>query len=194
MPTREIRAKSVISPWWAITLLPVLAGFYGPRSLAAGIILVIPAMAVAAVISERRSRKSVLHVDDWPIMLGQPFRGHVAAEFDSVPEHDFWLVLRCTELKGGGDDARLVTLWQDELTIDTSGVTKSDGVVQVPFGFELPIAGKVSGGAVKWRLQVSSSGYATQFDLPVTSGSAAPAVSEERTRMFSTSRDSLRRS
>lgn len=175
-----------------MTLLPLLAGFYGARSLAAGTLLLIPAVVLAAAIDRKRSHKSVLQTDQLPILIGQKFRGHIDAELDPVPRQEFWLVLRCTEPDRSSESNALLTLWQDELTVDATDVARSARGIRVPFSFEMPTTGKASGGAVKWELHISSSDYAAKFELPVERGNIPPAVSDERTRMFSAVRDSLR--
>jgi hypothetical protein len=192
--TAEIRATSVVSPWWALTLLPLLAGLFGPRSFAAGVFLVIPAVVLAAAIGEKRSRKSVLQTEQLPILIGQRFSGQIVAELDPVPEQEFWLVLRCTEPDLGSDSNARLTLWQDELTVYAADVAWSARRARVPFSFEMPTTGKASDDAVEWELHVSARGYAAKFELPVKSGGVPPAVSDERTRMFSIVRNSLRRS
>jgi hypothetical protein len=183
----------VVSPWWAVTLLPLLAGFYSARAFAFGMLLVIPAVVVAATISEKRRRRSVLHTSQLPIAIGHRFSGYIDVELDLVPEQDFWLVLRCTEPDVGSENGSRLTLWQDELTVRAVVSPRSAHCAEVPFSFEMPTTGKPSDLMVKWELRISSKGYDAEFKLPVVDSSVTPAVTDERTRMFSTVRRSLRR-
>ncbi len=174
-------------------MLPLFAGLYGPRWLAAGVLLVIAAVVFAAVISQKRGRKSVLHAEALPILIGQRFIGHVDVELDQVLEEDFWLVLRCTEPDPGSEYGAIQILWQDELTVDATAVARMGRRLRIPFSFEMPAVGKPSAVAVKWELQISTGGYAARFQLPVISGDVPPATRDERPRIFSSVRDSLRR-
>lgn len=84
----------------------------------------------------------------------------------------------------------------DELAVDAAAVTRDGVRIRVPFDFEMPTIGRRSEIAmtwVKWDLQISARGYGARFEVPVSSGSGvAPAVTDERARMFSGVRDSLR--
>ena len=191
VPTTQIRPASTIPSWWPIALSPLLIGYYGGRAIAVGILLVIPMVAVTAVIGHRRSRKSVLHTEHLPIQIGERFAGHIEAELRQVPPEDFWLLFSCRKY-GADDPPNELMLWQDELSVPGTDTSVTDDRLRIPFHFDMPTSGEVTGYGVDWKLRISNGDYEAEFEIPVVRADGPVTVADERVRMFSAVRESLR--
>ena len=175
----------------ALIFIGVVAAMSVPESTTALLVLgaVVLALAIIGITALRRRRGTLLQCESLPVQIGHPFRGHVEIRSAKVPSDGFWLVLRCTEVKQGSEDIPPVTVWQDELLVDAIQVP---GGLRVPFAFDMPIEAKPSAQRIKWTLEISASGHAAEFPLPVVRSRTEPVVADELVRPFATVRDSLR--
>lgn len=115
-----------------------------------------------------KATNSLLFCQRVPLVLGEPFRGHIVANVPAVPSEGFWLELKC--VKHGADSGDVTVLWEDQQLVHPTEP------FQIPFAFELPADGMSSGQAIRWFLDVTAPGYSVSFSLPVTEARSPAAA------------------
>lgn len=198
MGLSTIPARRSFSGWLTAALVTIAVASFVAQEVANanGVRLTwaLCALAVAGFgfIGYRRSRPSVLRSNDLPVKIGEPFRGHIEIDIDPTPNDGFWLVLCCTRREPGYDFQRVVTLWQDERTVEPAATSKTPTGILVPFSFDMPTTGEQTADLVKWELTITARGYAARFAVPVIRSVSEPQVPEDRLRPFADVRESLR--
>ncbi len=83
-----------------------------------------------------------------------------------MPDAGFRIVLRCEEMSPNPDSAAEI-VWEDEVLVDPSTVSRVRSDLVIPFTFEMPDAAKPTSQDVWWSVEITTRGYAARFSIPV---------------------------
>jgi len=198
--SHPIRSRFFFTPLWLAiwSFLIFTAAIAGSAAIRRHGVIAISIFAVAAaaliavlVIAGRRRRESLLFCEALPIRIGHPFKGSIDVRLRAAPDDTFSLVLRCTTPPAARTGTR-VTVYKDELEIDSHQWIEITGGVRLFFTFDMPAEGDPTTGRIRWTLEVTKKGLAAQFPLMVVPSDGPAAVPDEMARPFAAVRNSLR--
>lgn len=167
-------AAALRSSWWNVALMSLfmIAGLVGLM------------LALHFTWSTWRYGTSVLRLDTFPVVPGEPFVGTLTARLQPLPRHPLYVTLVCEDVEwvetghGKNRSTRAVVrpLGRTEAIADPRrfipGRVGASGRIEIAVREGLPDAHiDERGNGIRWRLTVATTGddpsFSCEFDLPV---------------------------